>query len=97
VGTGVRERAAHRCLRRRLTGGKAQQILTRIAQLPIDTDRNAVPPRKLLALALRFGLSGHGAACLELALRRQLPLAAQDEALLAAALAAGAGCVEAIP
>jgi hypothetical protein len=30
-------------------------------------------------------------------LRRQLPLAAQDEALLAAAPAAGAGCVEAIP
>ena len=48
-----------------------------------------------LALALRFGLSSCGAAYLELALRRQLPVATQDDALRAAALAAGVGCVEA--
>lgn len=82
------------CLRRRLTAEKAQEILSHIAGLPIDTDRHAVPRHELLALALRFGLSSYDAAYLELALRRQLPLATQDEALSAAALAAGVGCVE---
>lgn len=82
------------CLRRRLTAEKAQQILTHIARLPIDTDRHPVPRQELLALALRFGLSSYDAAHLELALRRQLPLATQDHALRTAALAAGVGCVE---
>lgn len=82
------------CLRQRLTAEKAQQILKHIARLPIDTDRQAVPCHELLALALRFGLSSYDAAYLELALRRQLPLATQDDALRAAALAAGVGCVE---
>jgi predicted nucleic acid-binding protein len=81
------------CLRQRMTAESAQQILTRIATLPIEVDRHAVPPRELLALALRFVLSSCDAAYLELALRRQLPLATQDEALRAAALAAGVGCV----
>ena len=81
------------CLRQRMTAEKAQQILSRIASLPIDIDRHAVPPRELLALSLRFGLSSYDAAYLELALRRQLPLATQDEALRAAALAAGVGFV----
>jgi predicted nucleic acid-binding protein len=83
------------CLRRRLTAQKAQQILAQIGRLPIDTDRHAVPRQELLTLALRFGLSSYDAAYLELALRRQLPLATQDEALREAALAAGVGWVEA--
>ena len=83
------------CLRRRLTAEKAQSILTQIALLPIDIDRHAVPRHELLALALRFGLSSHDAAYLELALRLQLPLATKDEPLRAAAWAAGVGCVEA--
>jgi predicted nucleic acid-binding protein len=82
------------CLRRRLTAEKAQQTLEQIHRLPIDTDRHAVPCRELLALALRFGLSSYDATYLELALRRQLPLATQDEAPRAAALAAGVGCVQ---
>jgi PIN domain nuclease of toxin-antitoxin system len=85
------------CLRRRLTAEMAQQVLARIAQLPIGTDRHAVPHPELLSLVLRFGLSSHDTACLELVLHRKLPLATQDEALLAAAPAAEAGCVEAIP
>ena len=85
------------CLRRRMTAERAQAILTQIGRLPIDTDRHAVPRHELLALALRFGLSSYDAAYLELALRRQLPLATQDEALRGAALAAGVGCVEAQP
>ena len=55
--------------------------------------RSALPP---LALALRFGLSSYDASCLELALRRQLPLATQDEALRMAAQASGVGCIEAV-
>lgn len=82
------------CVRARLTAENAQRILSQIAQLPIDTDRHAVPRHELLRLALRFGLGSYDAACLELALRRQLPLATKDEALRAAALAAGVGCVE---
>jgi predicted nucleic acid-binding protein len=82
------------CMRRRMTAQLAQQVLARIAQLPLEIDRHAVPRSELLALALRFGLSSYDAAYLELALRRQLPLATQDEALREAALAAGVGCVE---
>ena len=83
------------CMRQRMTAERAQQVLARIARLPITVDRHAVPPHELLALALRFGLSSYDAAYLELALRRQLPLATQDEPLRAAALAAGVGCVQA--
>lgn len=83
------------CLRRRLTAEKAQRVLAQIALLPIDVDRHAVPRSELLALALRFGLSSYDAAYLELGLRRQLPLATQDDALRSAALAAGVGCIEA--
>lgn len=62
---------------------------------PAHRDRSACRTRcELLALALRFGLSGHDATYLELALRRQLSLATQDEALRAAAWAAVVGCVE---
>jgi predicted nucleic acid-binding protein len=81
------------CLRQRLTAQRAQEILGHLGALPIDVDRAAVPPRELLALALRFGLSSYDAAYLELALRRQLPVATQDEGLRAAAVAAGVGLV----
>lgn len=70
-------------------------VTRHIARLPIDTYRHAVPRQEPLAPALRFGSSSYDAAYLELALRRQLPVATQDEALRAAALAAGVGCVEA--
>jgi len=83
------------CMRQRMTAQQAQQVLARVAQLPIEVDRHAVPRAELLALAIRFGLSSYDAAYLELAMRRQLPLATQDEALRAAALASGVGCVDA--
>jgi predicted nucleic acid-binding protein len=81
------------CLRQRMAAQQAQQVLAQIAQLPIEVDRHAVPRSELLALALRFGLSSYDAGYLELALRRQLPLATQDETLRAAAQASGVGCV----
>jgi predicted nucleic acid-binding protein len=79
------------CLRQRLTAQRAQEILGHLGALPIEVDRAPVPPRELLALALRFGLSSYDAAYLELALRKQLPVATQDEGLRAAAVAAGVG------
>lgn len=81
------------CQRRRMAARQAQQVLEQIARLPIEIDRHPVPRGELLALALRFGLSSYDAAYLELALRLQLPLATQDEALRTAAQASGAGCV----
>ena len=82
------------CLRQRLTAQRAQEILGHLNALPIEVDREAVPPRELLALALRFGLSSYDAAYLELALRRQLPIATQDAELRAAAVAAGVGVID---
>lgn len=83
------------CLRQRQNAERAQQVLARLAQLPIDVDRHAVARSELLALALRFGLSSYDAAYLELALRKQLPLATKDGDLADAARAAGVGVVAA--
>ena len=52
-------------------------------------DREPVAMTELDTLAARHGLSAYGASYLELALRRGLPLATQDKALLAAMAAAG--------
>ncbi len=82
------------CLRKRMTAQRAQEVLQRIAILPIEIHRDLLPRGELLAPALRFGLSSYDAAYLQLALRRQMPLATQDEALRMAARAAGVGCVD---
>lgn len=79
------------CLRQRLDAERAQRILTRLGELPIEIDRVAVPRAQMLALALRHAISTYDAAYLELALRRQLPLATVDHALRDAALASGVG------
>lgn len=81
------------CRRQRLHAYSAQEILSRIAELPIDVDRIATPPSELLALSLRFDLSAYDASYLALALRLQLPIATRDDALRAAALASGVGAV----
>ena len=66
-------------------------MLEQVAQLPIENDREPAPPAHLLALALRFDLSAHDAAYLELALRLQQPIATRDNALAEAARIAGVG------
>lgn len=81
------------CVRQRMTAEAAQRIVSRLRSLPIEVDREPVPCSELLALALRFGLSSYDAAYLELALRCQLPVATQDDALRSAALASGVGVV----
>ena len=82
------------CLRQRMTAEKAQQVLARLAKLPIAVDRVGAPSHELLALALRFGLSSYDAAYLELALRLQVPVATVDATLKGAAMASGVGWVE---
>ena len=46
------------------------------------------------AIALRYDLTSHDAAYLELALRLQLPIATRDAALIEAARAAGVGVLK---
>lgn len=81
------------CLRQRMTAQKAQQVLVRMAMLPITVDRVGAPPHELLALALRFGFGNYDADYLQLALPLQLPVATAEGALKDAALASGVGWV----
>lgn len=81
------------CKRGQIIAQQAQEALRLLAELPIDLDRDVPDAPQLLALALRYELTSYGAAYLELALRRQLPVATQDIALAEAARAAGVGVV----
>jgi len=69
------------------------KVVDQIESLPIAIDRETPGPAAILSLALRYDLSSYDAAYLELALRRQLPIATQDAALSEAAWAAGVGVV----
>ena len=82
------------CKRGRLIAQHAQEAIGHLAQLPIDFDSESLDPALLLSLALRYDLSSYDAAYLELALRRQLPIATRDDALAEAGLAAGVGTVK---
>lgn len=81
------------CTRQRMNAERAYAVMASMAQLPIDVDREAVQRGELLGLALRYGLSSYDAAYLELALRKQVPIATQDAELRSAALACGVGCL----
>ena len=85
------------CLRQRMTSQAAQRVIAQIVSLPIDLDRQPVTASEIFALALRFGLSSHDAACLGLALRLRLPVATGDGPLRAAALASGVGLAGSAP
>lgn len=85
------------CKRGRLTAEQAQEAIAELAALPLDLDHESPDPAQLLALALRHDLSAYDAAYLDLALRRQLPIATQDGALAQAARIAGVGVVEPEP
>ncbi len=79
------------CKRGRLTAQDAQQAITWLKQLPIDTDTSTPDAAMLLALALRHDLSSYDAVYLEVALRLQLPIATADTDLASAARVAGVG------
>lgn len=75
--------------RKRITADKRRELAGAAAQLRIKVDREPVGIVILDELASRYALSAYDAAYLELALRRRLPLATLDEALLAALAKAG--------
>ena len=75
--------------RRRITGAKRLELVAAASALRIRVDRESVSLIAIDALAARHQLSAYDAAYLELALRRDLPLATLDDALLAAMATAG--------
>jgi predicted nucleic acid-binding protein len=78
--------------RRRIQEAEAFRYLTVLDTLTLEIDlevaREALGQR-ILGLSLTHGLSAYDASYLELAMRRGLPLATQDERLIRAAGAAG--------
>jgi predicted nucleic acid-binding protein len=77
--------------RKRITTGDRNDSLTDLASLPIDTDGGSEAHAwgEMTRLADRYELSIYDAAYLELALRRNLPLATLDANLRRAAAAEG--------
>ena len=77
--------------RKRLTDAARRDALARLTELPIEADDETATRagHETTAIAAQFGLSVYDAAYLELAIRRQLPLATLDRALEAAARATG--------
>ncbi|MFM7265211.1 MAG: type II toxin-antitoxin system VapC family toxin [Cyanobium sp.] len=83
------------CRRGSLSVVAAREIVDQLALLPIRIDPAPPTPATLLSLAVRFQLTSYDAAYLELALRRQLPVATRDDELAEAAWAAGVGVLAA--
>ena len=75
--------------RKRITADKRRELAVAASALRIKVDREPVAITTLDEIAARHGLSAYDAAYLELALRRSLPLATQDDALSAAMAKAG--------
>jgi predicted nucleic acid-binding protein len=75
--------------RRRINDAKRRELVASAAALRLRVDREPVSMAELDNLATTHGLSAYDAAYLELALRRKLPLAASDAALLKAMARAG--------
>ena len=73
--------------RKRINAAYRDAALADLRQLPVTVDRTGddVAWTALVSLADRFGLTIYDAAYLELAQRRELPLASGDRALRAAA------------
>lgn len=74
--------------RKRITAEKRRELAAAAAALRIKVDREPVAITTLDELGALYGLSAYDASYLELALRRGLPLATHDDALLAAMVAA---------
>ena len=75
--------------RKRITAEKRRELAAAAAALRIRVDREPVSIPALDDLAARHALSAYDAAYLELAIRRGLPLATQDGALVGAMVKAG--------
>jgi predicted nucleic acid-binding protein len=79
---------------RRITEARAREIIAQNERWTILVDATQPRPGHLLSLCLAYGLSSYDAACLDLAMRLRLPIAAKDGALVIAAKAAGVGVVQ---
>jgi len=78
--------------RGRLPEAKAPALIGAVDRLQVDIDRGIAPEfltQATLAVGLAHRVSAYDASYLELAMRRGLPLATQDERLIRAADAAG--------
>ena len=75
--------------RKRITADKRLELVAAAAALRVQVDREPVALAVLDDLAVRCGLTVYDASYLELALRRGLPLATRDKALMAAMVKAG--------
>jgi predicted nucleic acid-binding protein len=78
--------------RRRIQEADAFRFLTVLDTLTLEIDLEVARQtlgQRILGLSLTHGLSAYDASYLELAMRRGLPLATQDERLIRAAGAAG--------
>ena len=75
--------------RKRINAAKRLELVTAAAALRIKVDREPVSLITIDALAANCTLSAYDAAYLELALRRGLPLATLDDAMLSAMAIAG--------
>jgi predicted nucleic acid-binding protein len=77
--------------RARLPGGDVEPVMKLIRGLPLITDALGLERLfdSVFALAEQYKLTVYDASYLELAIRRQLPLATLDEALRSAASSAG--------
>ncbi len=78
--------------RKRINDAKRRELVSAAAGLRLRVDREAVPMVDLDDLAAAYGLSVYDAAYLELSLRRRLPLATLDDALLKVMAKAGVTC-----
>ena len=83
--------------RGRIPGADAPLLIGTMDRLPVDIDRGIAPEflaRATLSLGIAHRVSAYDASYLELAMRRGLSLATQDERLLRAAAAAGIGILQ---
>lgn len=83
------------CKRGACNARTALDMLAWLTRLPIELAPEAPEPAQILDLTLRYDLSSYDAAYLDLALRRQFPLATRDEALARAARVTGVGVAQA--
>jgi len=78
-----------------LSTEQARSFLDRLESLPIEIDENSpqIIFNRVYLMAKRYRLTGYDATYLELAQRKQLPIATLDEELRQAAMAAGVGLI----
>ena len=80
--------------RQRVSEAQVTRFVSLLGSLPITIDAEPIEISMLLSLGRRHSLSAYDAAYLELALRRSLPLATLDAALLRAMAGEGVACAE---